>query len=276
MARYVDRLVDLERSQLHDDGPAFGVAAAKAPRTGRGGPEPLADLPLRVRPTTVDVLQQRRPKSARRLRHGHLAILNNCETTKLTLSVVESRRRPRRRSGAARDRAGRCLPPASASCCCWRWASARPSLVAQDDDETVGQPRIPDQGGLSVPVRPVCRVARQGVRRSPTPVCDWGAGRRSVIADLEQIAEIKKIQDRPIQIRRFSSAADVRACHILFLPASLAAGDPGRDCSQNGRPWRAACGGGGDFLDWGESSNLSLKRTKSALPSPEKPPTARA
>jgi len=41
-------------------------------------------------------------------------------------------------------------------------------------------------------------------------------------ADLIQLARIKKIQDRPIQIRRFSSAADIRACHILFLPASLA------------------------------------------------------
>jgi hypothetical protein len=38
---------------------------------------------------------------------------------------------------------------------------------------------------------------------------------------LQQIARAKKIQDRPIQIRRFSSVADVRPCHILYLPASL-------------------------------------------------------
>ncbi|MCX7427106.1 MAG: YfiR family protein [Planctomycetia bacterium] len=43
-----------------------------------------------------------------------------------------------------------------------------------------------------------------------------------LIGDLDQIARIKKVQDRAIQIRRFSSAADVPACNILYLPASLA------------------------------------------------------
>jgi hypothetical protein len=42
-----------------------------------------------------------------------------------------------------------------------------------------------------------------------------------ISSDLIQIAKIKKIQDRPIQIRRFASAADIRACHILYLPASV-------------------------------------------------------
>jgi hypothetical protein len=38
---------------------------------------------------------------------------------------------------------------------------------------------------------------------------------------LEQIAGVKKIQDRPIQIRRLSSATAIPACHMLHLPASL-------------------------------------------------------
>jgi hypothetical protein len=42
-----------------------------------------------------------------------------------------------------------------------------------------------------------------------------------LIADLEQIAEIKKIQERPIRIQRFPSIADVRTCQILYLPASI-------------------------------------------------------
>jgi hypothetical protein len=42
-----------------------------------------------------------------------------------------------------------------------------------------------------------------------------------LLPDLEQIAKIKKIQDRPIQIRRFASPGDIRACNILYLPASL-------------------------------------------------------
>lgn len=43
-----------------------------------------------------------------------------------------------------------------------------------------------------------------------------------LIPDLEQIAKIKKIQDRPIRIRRFSSPGEIRDCNILYLPASLA------------------------------------------------------
>lgn len=42
-----------------------------------------------------------------------------------------------------------------------------------------------------------------------------------VAADLDHIAQIKKIQDRPIQIRRFSSANDIRACNILYLSSML-------------------------------------------------------
>ena len=42
-----------------------------------------------------------------------------------------------------------------------------------------------------------------------------------VVSDLEQIAKIKKIQDRPIEIRRFASPADIGACNILYLSTSL-------------------------------------------------------
>ena len=42
-----------------------------------------------------------------------------------------------------------------------------------------------------------------------------------LIADLEEIARTKSIQDRPIQIRQFPSADAIRPCHILYLSASL-------------------------------------------------------
>jgi hypothetical protein len=42
-----------------------------------------------------------------------------------------------------------------------------------------------------------------------------------IIAHLNQIAETKKIQERPIRIEQFSTPDDVRPCHILFLSASL-------------------------------------------------------
>lgn len=44
-----------------------------------------------------------------------------------------------------------------------------------------------------------------------------------LIPDLEEIAKIKKIQDRHIKIERFASPADVRACNILYLSDSLSA-----------------------------------------------------
>ena len=43
-----------------------------------------------------------------------------------------------------------------------------------------------------------------------------------LIPALDQIARIKRVQDRPMEIRRFPSAADIRACNLLHLPASLA------------------------------------------------------
>ena len=54
-ARYVDCLSSLGGPQLHHDGLAIGMASAKAPGVGRGRPEPLAGLPLRVRPDDGNV-----------------------------------------------------------------------------------------------------------------------------------------------------------------------------------------------------------------------------
>jgi hypothetical protein len=48
-------------------------------------------------------------------------------------------------------------------------------------------------------------------------------GDAPIIADLEEIARIKKIQNRPIAIRRFATVADVRSCNILYVSATLSA-----------------------------------------------------
>jgi hypothetical protein len=48
-------------------------------------------------------------------------------------------------------------------------------------------------------------------------------GDTPIIADLEEIARIKKIQNRPIAIRRFATVGDVRPCNILYVPAALSA-----------------------------------------------------
>jgi hypothetical protein len=56
-----------------------------------------------------------------------------------------------------------------------------------------------------------------------TPFVIGVMGKDPIISDLEQIARLKKVQDRALEIRRFSSAADVRTCNILYIPATLAA-----------------------------------------------------
>jgi hypothetical protein len=48
-------------------------------------------------------------------------------------------------------------------------------------------------------------------------------GQDPIITDLEQIARLKKVGDRALEIRRFSSAADVRTCNILYIPANVSA-----------------------------------------------------
>jgi hypothetical protein len=72
-----------------------------------------------------------------------------------------------------------------------------------------------------------------------------------VVPILEQIARLKKIQDRPIQIRRFSSAAGIRACHLLYLPASLAADDLTEVIRKTARPGVLLMGDSDGFLDKG-------------------------
>lgn len=42
-----------------------------------------------------------------------------------------------------------------------------------------------------------------------------------VVTILNQIAQEKKIDGRPIQIRRFSPSGNLQGCHILYLSASL-------------------------------------------------------
>ena len=92
-----------------------------------------------------------------------------------------------------------------------------------------------------------------------------------LIADLEQIAQIKKIQDRPIRIQQFSSIADVRACHVLYLPASIASEKQAEAVRKMARQGVLLVGESEGFLDRGEPCSLSLKTTESAWSSPEKP-----
>jgi hypothetical protein len=44
-----------------------------------------------------------------------------------------------------------------------------------------------------------------------------------ILPDLEQIAKLKKIQNRTIRILKFTGVSDVQTCHILYLSKTVAA-----------------------------------------------------
>ncbi len=88
----------------------------------------------------------------------------------------------------------------------------------------------------------------------PTPQARFTIGvmeKDPIAADLDEIAEAKKINDHAIEIRRFLSPKDVRPCHILFLSASLAAEEQVEIIRRLSRNGVLLVGDGGGFIDRG-------------------------
>jgi hypothetical protein len=80
--------------------------------------------------------------------------------------------------------------------------------------------------------------------------------------DLDQIARLKKVQDRPIEIRRFSSAADIRACNILYLPASLAPETQAEILHKMIGQGTLLVGGSSDFLERGGIMQFAVEENR--------------
>jgi hypothetical protein len=83
-----------------------------------------------------------------------------------------------------------------------------------------------------------------------------------IVADLDQIAEIKKIQDRPIRIQRFSSPGEVRGCHIVFLSASLPAETQEAIVRRVAGHGVLLVGEAEKFLDWGGAIRFVVEENK--------------
>lgn len=45
-------------------------------------------------------------------------------------------------------------------------------------------------------------------------------GQSEITAELVKLSKTKKVNDRKIVVKHFSSVSDISACHILFVPAS--------------------------------------------------------
>jgi hypothetical protein len=87
-------------------------------------------------------------------------------------------------------------------------------------------------------------------------------GQHPVVSDLEQIAQLKKIQDRPIHIRRFSSANDVGPCHILFVAGSLPPKEQSEAIARLSGQNALFVGEAGGFFDWGGAVRFSVEENK--------------
>ena len=84
----------------------------------------------------------------------------------------------------------------------------------------------------------------------------------TLVADLEKIAKIKKIQDRPIRVQRFASPDEVRACHILFLSASLPPETQAETIRRAARQGALLVGEASGFLEWGGAIRFVVEENK--------------
>lgn len=83
------------------------------------------------------------------------------------------------------------------------------------------------------------------------------------IADnLEQIARIKKIQGRPIQIRKFSSAKEIRACHILYLSTFIPVETQAEILHKVSRQGVLTVGDASGFIEGGGTIQFVIKDNK--------------
>jgi hypothetical protein len=84
-------------------------------------------------------------------------------------------------------------------------------------------------------------------------------GQDPVTADLEEIAKIKRIQNRPIVIRRFATAADVRPCNILYVPAATSSEVQAELLRKTAGQGILLVGDSSDFLDRGGVVQFSVE-----------------
>ena len=135
----------------------------------------------------------------------------------------------------------------------WGWLSLGPS----------GRSRAQDDNGMNVNreyqikaayLYQFGRYVEWPAEAFPTPQARFTIGvmeKDPIAADLDEIAEAKKINDHAIEILRFLSPKDVRPCHILFLSASLAAEEQVEIIRRLSRNGVLLVGDGGGFIDRG-------------------------
>lgn len=130
---------------------------------------------------------------------------------------------PRRR-GENRGLASRILAPAAGIacfCCVVGWNVAASSLYAQDSEAEVVSREYRIKAAYLYQVGRYIEWPASSFASPTSPFVIGVFSDSAITPDLLQIAQTKKIQDRPIEIRSCNVDSDFSKYHILFLPATL-------------------------------------------------------
>jgi hypothetical protein len=95
------------------------------------------------------------------------------------------------------------------------------SLNAQDDESTAASRESRIKAAYMYQFGRYIEWPVKRFADSKAPFVIGVVGDDRITADLDEIAKTKKIQGRLIRVQRFATPADVQACHILLLSASL-------------------------------------------------------
>jgi hypothetical protein len=142
--------------------------------------------------------------------------------------------------------------------------TGRTPLVAQDDEDPSAREHQIKAAYLYQFGRYV-EWPTSSFANSKSPFAIGVMAKDPLVPNLEQIARVKKIQDRPIRIRQFSSVARIRACHIVYLPASLDADAQTEAIRKTARKGVLLVGDTESFLDKGGTMQFVVEDNRIRL-----------
>ena len=86
-----------------------------------------------------------------------------------------------------------------------------------------------------------------------------------IAVNLDRIAQIKKVQNRPLEVRRFASLEDIGPCHILFISSALPVEAQTEILRHTERQGVLPVGEDNGFLEWGGAIRFVVEENKVRL-----------
>jgi hypothetical protein len=101
------------------------------------------------------------------------------------------------------------------------WSTAATPLIAQDNDVEAINREHRIKAAYLYQLGRYVEWPSQAFSGPQSPFMIGVFSESPIGSDLLQIAQTRKIQDRPIEVRSYSASSNVATFHILFLPGSL-------------------------------------------------------